>query len=260
MSFEAILRRERLIIGGCLAAIVLIAWSYLLHSKMMMANMDMGSMDMAGMVMPEVERWGAATVFSLFLMWAVMMIGMMLPSAAPMILTFHTLNERRTTSRPLVPVGIFLLGYIVVWTGYSAVAALAQWGLHKAAFLSSTMVATSPVLSGGLLLVAGLFQLTPLKRVCLKGCRSPFSFLMSEWRDGTKGTFVMGVRHGSYCVGCCWALMTLLFIAGVMNLLWVAIIALFVLAEKILPKGELLAPISGVALMAAGIAFIVRLW
>jgi predicted metal-binding membrane protein len=249
---ETILRRERLIIGGCLAAMVLIAWTYLLHSKATMADMDM-----PGMVMP----WGAMGVLLLFVMWAVMMVAMMVPSAAPMILAFLTVNHRReTTAQPLVPVGIFLFGYLAVWTAYSAVATLAQWGLHKAALLSPTMAATSPVLSGGLLLAAGVFQWTPLKRACLKGCRSPLSFLVSEWRDGTAGAFVMGLRHGSYCLGCCWILMALLFVAGVMNLLWVAVIALFVMAEKILVRGELLGHVTGVALVTAGIVLMARLW
>ena len=122
------------------------------------------------------------------------------------------------------------------------------------------MAATSPVLNGGLLLAAGVFQWTPLKRACLKGCRSPLSFLMSEWRDGTAGAFVMGLRHGSYCVGCCWVLMALLFVAGVMNLLWVAVIALFVMAEKILARGELLGRVIGAALVTAGAVLIARLW
>jgi predicted metal-binding membrane protein len=178
-----------------------------------------------------------------------------------MILAFLTVNRRRrTTARPLVPVGIFVAGYLVVWTAYSAVAALAQWRLHEAALLSSAMAATSSVLSGGLLIAAGVFQWTPLKRACLKGCRSPLSFLMSEWREGTVGAFVMGLRHGAYCVGCCWALMALLFVAGVMNLLWVAVIALFVMAEKVLARGQLLGHVAGIALVTAGVALMARLW
>ena len=189
-----------------------------------------------------------------------MMVAMMLPSAAPMIMAFVAVNERRRSSaRPFVPVSIFLLGYLGVWTAFSAVAAVAQWRLHEAALLSSTMAATSPVLSGGLLIAAGVFQWTPMKRACLKGCRSPLSFLMSEWREGAAGALVMGLRHGALCVGCCWVLMALLFVAGVMNLLWVAVIALFVLAEKILAKGELVGHIAGAAPVAAGIAVMLRL-
>jgi predicted metal-binding membrane protein len=253
---ETILRRERLILGGCLAAMVVLAWLYLVHTKTAMPDMDM-----PGMVMPELHEWGPATVLLLFVMWAVMMVAMMVPSATPMILAFLTVNQRRqATARPLVPVTIFLLGYLTVWTAFSAVATLAEWGLHKAELLSPAMAANSPALNGGLLIAAGVFQWTPLKRACLKGCRSPLSFLMSEWREGTAGAFVMGLRHGTYCVGCCWALMALLFVAGVMNLLWVAVIALFVMAEKISAKGELLARVAGIALLAAGAALMAHLW
>jgi predicted metal-binding membrane protein len=253
---ETILRRERLIVGGCLAAMVALAWIYLLHTKMTMPDMAM-----PGMVMVDLHEWGAADVFLLFVMWAVMMVAMMVPSAAPMILSFVTVNQRRqAAARPFAPVSIFILGYLAVWTAFSALATLAEWGLHQAALLSTTMTATSPALNGGLLIAAGIFQWTPVKRTCLTGCRSPLSFLMSEWRDGTAGAFLMGLRHGAYCVGCCWFLMALLFVAGVMNLLWVAVIALFVLAEKIVPKGELLARVAGVALVIAGAAMMAHLF
>jgi predicted metal-binding membrane protein len=252
---DSILRRERLIVGGCLVAIVVLAWVYLLQTKMTMPDMDM-----PGMVMVDLQPWGPATVLLLFVMWAVMMVAMMVPSAAPMILAFLTVNQRRqAAARPFVPVTIFILGYLAVWTVFSALATLAEWGLHEAALLSTTMSATSPAMNGGLLIAAGVFQWTPLKRACLKGCRSPLSFLMSEWHEGYAGAFVMGLRHGAYCVGCCWFLMALLFVAGVMNLLWVAVIALFVLAEKALPKGELLARVAGIALMIAGAAMIAHL-
>ena len=263
---EAILRKERLIVGGCLAVMVLVAWWYLFHtraamSSMNMPGMDMPGMDMSGMAMAGSQEWGATGVFLLFVMWTVMMVAMMVPSAAPMVLAFLSVNQRRQAAgRAFVPVAIFLAGYLAIWTAYSAVATVAQWGLHKAALLSPAMVATSPILNGGLLVAAGIFQWTPLKRGCLNGCRSPLSFLMSEWRDGKAGAFIMGLRHGSYCVGCCWVLMALLFVAGVMNLLWVAVIALFVMAEKILPRGELLGRVTGVALMAAGVGLMARFW
>jgi predicted metal-binding membrane protein len=253
---ETILRRERLIIGSCLTAIVVLAWLYLVHTKAAMPGMDM-----PGMVMLDFNKWGLTSVLLLFVMWTVMMVAMMVPSAAPMILTFLSLNQRRqAAARPFVPVTIFLFGYLTVWTAFSAVATLAEWGLHQAAMLSTMMTATSPALNGGLLIAAGIFQWTPLKRMCLKGCRSPLSFLMSEWREGTAGAFVMGLRHGAFCVGCCWFLMALLFVAGVMNLVWVAIIALFVMAEKISAKGELAARVAGIALLVAGAAMVAHLW
>jgi predicted metal-binding membrane protein len=268
---ETILRKERLIVGGCLGIMVVLAWWYLFHTRaampgmdmsgMDMPGMDMSKMDMRGMIMPESQQWGATAVLLLYVMWTVMMVAMMLPSAAPMILAFLGVNHRRLAAgQPFVPVGIFVAGYLAIWTAYSAVATLAQWGLHKAALLSPAMTATSPFLSGGLLIAAGIFQWTPLKRRCLKGCRSPLSFLMSEWRDGKAGAFIMGLRHGSYCVGCCWILMALLFVAGVMNLLWVAVIALFVMAEKTLPRGELLGHVTGAALVAAGVGLMARVW
>lgn len=268
---ESILRRERLIVGGCLAIIVLAAWWYLFHTRagmigmsmpgMDMSRMDMPGMDMSGMALAASQEWGAADVLLLLVMWAVMMVAMMVPSAAPMVLAFLGVNRRRqAASQQFVPVGIFVAGYLAVWTAYSAIATLAQWGLHKAALLSPAMAATSPLLNGGLLIAAGIFQWTPLKHGCLKGCRSPLSFLLSEWRDGKAGAFIMGLRHGSYCVGCCWILMALLFVAGVMNLLWVAVIALFVLAEKTLPRGELLGHVAGVALVATGVGLMARLW
>jgi predicted metal-binding membrane protein len=253
---ETILRRERLILGGCLAVTVVLAWLYLFHAKAAMPDMDM-----PGMVMLDLQKWGPATVLLLFVMWTVMMVAMMVPSAAPMILAFLTVNQRRqSAARPYVPVTIFLLGYLAVWTAFSAVATLAEWGLHQAALLSTMMTATSPALNGGLLIAAGVFQWTPLKRACLNGCRSPLSFLMSEWREGAAGAFVMGLRHGAYCVGCCWFLMALLFVAGVMNLFWVAIIALFVMAEKILAKGEFLGRVAGIALVIAGATMMAHLW
>jgi predicted metal-binding membrane protein len=255
-----VLHRERLIIGGCLAAMVILAWLYLFHTKTAMPGMDMTGMDMPGMVMLDLSKWGPATVLLLFVMWTVMMVAMMVPSATPMILTFLSVNQRRKAAdRPYVPTAIFVLGYLAVWTAFSAAATFAEWGLHQAAMLSTTMTATNKALNGGLLIAAGIFQWTPLKRTCLKGCRSPLSFLMSEWREGSGGAFVMGLRHGAYCTGCCWFLMALLFVAGVMNLLWVAVIAVFVMAEKISPKGEFLARVAGLALMIAGTVQLVHL-
>jgi predicted metal-binding membrane protein len=273
---ESILRRERIVLGGCLVAMTVLAWLYLFHLGSSMSKMDMGGMDMPGMNMPGmdmrgmdmagmdmtgIQPWTFATVFLLFVMWSVMMVAMMLPSASPMIFAFLKVNRgRQAANRPFVPVTIFLLGYLAVWTGFSAVATAAQWGLHRAALLSPAMAATSPLLNGGLLIAAGIFQWTSLKLACLRGCRSPLSFLMGEWRDGRWGAFMMGLRHGTFCVGCCWFLMALLFVAGVMNLLWVAVIALFVMAEKILPKGELLARASGAVLILAGVAMAARFW
>jgi predicted metal-binding membrane protein len=185
-------------------------------------------------------------------MWSVMMVAMMVPSATPMVLTFATVNRRRKERQaPYVPVAIFLAGYLVVWTGFSVAATTAQFWLQSVRLLSMEMVSTSTIFAASLLIGAGVFQWTPLKQRCLTQCAGPLSFLMSSWREGRKGALVMGLRHGLYCLGCCWAVMALLFAAGVMNLLWVGGLSLFVLVEKLAPK--LVSRAGGVAMAAAGV-------
>jgi len=176
-----------------------------------------------------------------------------------MLLLFTDVQLRRKAQqRPFVPTGVFLLGYLVVWCGFAAVASVAQWGLHTAALRSPLMASTSPFLGGSLLVAAGVFQWTPLKSICLSRCRSPLNLLMTEWRDGIKGTFVMGLRHGIFCLGCCWVLMALLFVLGVMNLLWIAALAGFVLIEKLAPTGQLVGRLTGVLLVGWGSWMILR--
>jgi predicted metal-binding membrane protein len=246
---DGVLRRDRQVVSASLVGIAGLAWLYVLHLGRGMSAA--GEMRMA---MPQMQSWGAVDLLLLFVMWAVMMIAMMVPSAAPMILLFATVDRRRRGEhQPYVATGVFLIGYLAVWSGFSAVATGAQWGLHRAALLSPMMVSSSAVLGGALLVAAGVFQWTPLKYACLTRCRSPLGFLLSEWREGLRGAFVMGLRHGAYCVGCCWALMTLLFVAGVMNLLWVAAIAAFVLVEKVIPHGQVVSRLTGVALVVAGV-------
>ncbi len=235
-------KRDRVVVIACLAAIGALSWLYLIHIAWGMSGADMSvrmgsnSMDMS---MPNMNAWQLGDIVLTFVMWTVMMIAMMTPSAAPMTLMFATVNrERRREQSPVPTTMVFLLGYLVLWTVFSAGATLLQHGLHSAALLSPQMMSVTPVLGGILLITAGVYQFTPLKRACLSRCRSPLGFLIAEWREGIKGGFIMGWRHGMYCVGCCWLLMTLLFVAGVMNLLWVALIALSVLAEKVIPKGE----------------------
>ncbi|MBA2564220.1 MAG: DUF2182 domain-containing protein [Gemmatimonadetes bacterium] len=205
------------------------------------------------MAMPMPVAWGVQELAALFTMWAVMMIAMMLPSAAPMILLFAAANRtRRIHGRPVVSTAVFTAGYLLAWSVYSAVAALAQLALHDAALLSPMMTSATPALGGTLLIAAGVYQWTALKRTCLAHCRSPLTFLSSEWREGRLGALRMGATHGTYCVGCCWALMALLFVAGVMNLLWVAAIAGFVLVEKLVPGGEWVGRLAGAALVGWG--------
>jgi predicted metal-binding membrane protein len=250
---ESILRRDRLVLAASLTVLTLLAWAYLLYLAWDMQHMDME------MAMPQMQAWGAVEYVLMFVMWAVMMAAMMIPSAAPMILMFARVNrERRGQQRPYVPTAVFLAGYLTVWTVFSALATLVQGALHQAALLSPMMVSTSPVLGGALLFAAGAFQFTPLKSTCLDHCRSPLLVIMSEWREGAQGAFVMGLRHGSYCAGCCWILMALLFVAGVMNLLWVAAITVFVLVEKAAPQGVWVGRTAGLALIAAGALMISR--
>ena len=189
---------------------------------------------MAATGMATQMRWTAADVFFTFAMWAVMMVGMMAGAAAPVLLLFG-------------------LGYLAVWTGFSACAALGQWALHQAAMLSPAMAASSPRLAGVFLLAAGFHQLTPWKGACLTRCRSHLGFLMTNWGDGKLGALQMGLRHGAYCLGCCWALMGVLFVVGVMNLVWVAALTGFVLLEKIGPAGAIVARVAGAAMVILGI-------
>jgi predicted metal-binding membrane protein len=194
-----------------------------------------------------------------FIMWAVMMTAMMVPTAGPMILLFANVQRnRKVQQRPYVSTGVFLLGYLTVWYGFAALACVAQSGLHTATLLSPQLASTSPFLGGVLLIAAGVFQWTPLKSVCLTRCRSPLGFLMTEWREGVKGTFVMGLRHGIFCLGCCWVLMALLFVLGVMNLLWIAALAGFVLLEKLAPAGHSIGRLMGVLLVGWGVWMLLK--
>lgn len=205
-------------------------------------------------VMPRMEEWTRPDLLMIFAMWSVMMVGMMVPSVSPVLLLFAAVNRKRREQRaPFVPTGLFLAGYLASWTFFAAAATGAQWGLHSAALLSPMMVASSPALAGALLVAAGLFQWTPLKRACLRHCRSPLEVVATGWREGKGGAVRMGLKHGLFCVGCCWVLMTLLFALGVMNLLWVAVIAAFVLVEKAVPGGQLVGRVAGVLLALAGL-------
>jgi predicted metal-binding membrane protein len=255
-------RRDRAIIAAALVGVAAIAWGYLLHLGSGMsgaaASDAMPAMpDMPDMAMPQTSAWTTLEALLLFAMWAVMMVAMMLPAAAPMILLFATVTRRRRErASPAAPTTVFAGGYLLVWTAFSAVAALTQLGLHRAALLSPAMAATSSMVGGVLLLAAGAYQWTPIKYACLSRCRSPIGFLGSEWREGRWGALVMGLRHGLFCLGCCWALMALLFVAGVMNLVWVAAIAALALVEKLAPVGAVVGRAAGVIFAAWGIYLI----
>jgi predicted metal-binding membrane protein len=209
------------------------------------------------MAMPNLQSWSVLDFFLMFLMWAVMMVAMMVPSVTPMVLMFATSNRnRRKNDGSFVPTGVFVLGYLVVWSVFSMAATAAQWGLHAAALLSPVMSTNTPVLGGLLLIIAGVFQCTSMKDACLSHCKSPLGFIMTHWREGPWGGVRMGLHHGAYCVGCCWALMALLFVNGVMNLLWVAVLAAFVLMEKVV-KGSWFSRVTGGLLVAWGVFILV---
>jgi len=257
VNLEALVRRDRAVAGIGLAGVVVLAWAYLLRMASTMGGMELS--EGMGMAMPMHDEWPAAQFGLTFLMWAVMMVAMMVPSASPMILTFATINRRRATSgTPAVPTAVFLAGYLVAWSAFSVCATLLQWALGVAALMAPMTLRVTPIAGGVLLIAAGVWQLTPLKYACLARCQSPLGFILSEWREGTRGALVMGMHHGAYCVGCCWALMALLFVAGVMNLVWVAAIAAFVLVEKLTPPGRAVSCCAGAVLLAWGAWVLLR--
>ena len=187
-----------------------------------------------------------------------MMVAMMLPTAGPMILTFSTISRgQRQKKQPYVNTSIFVFGYIFVSIGYSLLATLLQWWLHTHDMLTSLGASSSHILSGILLCVAGTYQWSSLKHACLRFCRNPFNFLMASWREGITGALYMGLKHGLLCTACCWALMALMFVGGVMNLLWMSVITAVILIEKVAPKGDVFAKITGVAMITSGAYFIV---
>jgi len=253
-------RRDRAVAAAALLSLAAVAWVSLLRMRAGMGGPAAG-MDaaMPGVSMPGMHPWAALDLLLLFLMWATMMVAMMLPSAAPMILLVATIHRRRRErASPAAPTAVFAAGYLVVWIGFSAAAALTQVVLHRAALLSPGMASTSPIFGGVVLIAAGAYQWLPAKSACLSRCRSPLGFLGSEWREGSAGAVVMGLRHGLFCLGCCWALMALLFVAGVMNLLWVAAIAGLVLVEKVTRAGPWVGKLAGLVLVAWGAWMLVK--
>jgi len=267
---ESVLKRDRTVVIGGLVAVSVVAWVYILSGAGMgmsafeMARMsssgapmtmDKGGMagisGMAAMTMPAV--WTPGYALLMLVMWWVMMVAMMLPSAAPMILLFAVVNRKSgENGGPVVPTALFAGAYLAAWGAFSVVAVALQWGLERAELLSPMMASRNAVFGGALLVLAGAYQLSPLKQACLRHCRGPIGFITQHWRAGRWGAFRMGVHHGLYCLGCCWALMVLLFFGGVMNLYWIAGLALFVLLEKTIPPGHRLASLSGAGLVLWG--------
>ncbi len=257
---ETLLKRDRGLVLVGLVAITLLSWAYLFYLAQDMARMEMGAgismnsdMGMAA-AMPQTQVWSVFEFGLMFLMWSIMMVAMMVPSAAPMILLFAAANRKQESApTPFPRTSAFILGYLLVWTGFSLLATVAQGLLHAAALLSPMMATTNSLLAAILLIAAGLYQWSPLKYACLHHCRSPLAFMLNEWRAGSLGALRMGIKHGSYCLGCCWSLMLLLFVAGVMNLLWIALLAGLVLVEKVAPAGHYLSRIMGAGFVIWGI-------
>jgi len=273
-DLESVLRRDRLVVVIALVAVIVLSWVYVLAGAGMgmsafemtrmtqpvgvidstqpsVQGMSMGGTAVGGTMVTGVWTVGYAVV--IFFMWWVMMFGMMLPSAAPLLLLFaRMMRKEKDKGAPYVPTGVFALGYVIMWAAFSAIATGAQWGLEASGLLSGIMVGTSAVLGAGLLIAAGVWQLTPWKNACLRHCRSPIGFLSAHWRPGRTGAFKMGLAHGAFCLGCCWFLMALLFYGGVMNLYWIIGLALYILIEKLLPAGARIGQLTGVILIAWG--------
>lgn len=241
-ALERSLKHDRHIVIGGLVLVSLASWLYILTG----AGMKMG--EMAARFV-----WTPAYFALMLAMWWVMMVSMMLPSVAPMVLTFATVNRKsRQQGRSYVPTGFFATGYLVVWGAFSLVAVLLQWGLERLTLLSPMMQSSSIYLGAALLIGAGVYQLTPLKHACLRHCRSPLQFIAHHWRPGPGGAFRMGLEHGLFCLGCCWVLMALLFYGGIMNLWWIVGLACYVLIEKLAPAGHRLGRYAGAFLILWG--------
>ena len=224
-------------------ALSLVGWALLAWMAL-----DMGH-PVAQLMMPASSAWTTANLWAILCMWAVMMTAMMLPSALPTVLTFARLCESGVAHPRFLA---FVGAYLLVWTGFSVAATAMQWVLQLMDWVNPMIVSTSVGLSASLLLIAGVYQFSPLKRICLSHCRTPMGFLLGEWRAGVRGAFVMGLRHGWFCLGCCWALMVLLFVGGVMNIAWIAALSIAVAIEKMAPNGDKVALTLGVGLIVAG--------
>ncbi|HWC92987.1 MAG TPA: DUF2182 domain-containing protein [Pseudolabrys sp.] len=259
-ALEAVLRRDRAVVLAALATVTALAWADLvwLANDMWMGGMDMTGFRMIptgqGWMMPVSASWQPIELGAVFVMWVVMMIGMMTPSAAPMILIYARIGRQTADeARPLAASAWFAFGYLLSWTTFSLAATSAQWALERAALLTPMMQSASNILGATVLIIAGLYQWTPLKEACLSYCQTPLGFILRYgFRREATGAMALGFRHGLYCVGCCWAVMALLFVAGVMNLFWIAALSTLVLLEKVVPFGRLVPRLAGIAFMAGG--------
>jgi predicted metal-binding membrane protein len=254
-SLALILKRDRFVVLMALVILCFLSWLYIIYLYNQMYPMNMDAFLFA---MPMTSNWSWVDFVLLFLMWFVMMIAMMTPSVAPLVLIFTSINrKRRQQQNPFVSSGYLLSGYFLVWAAFSLFATILQWLLQHVSLLNPEMITTSKILGGIIFILAGVFQFTPLKNTCLNTCRSPMGFIQQYWKDGKSGALRMGIQNGIYCLGCCWILMILLFVSGIMNILWIAIISLFVLVEKVL-LAKVISFIAGLALIAYGIVILLR--
>jgi predicted metal-binding membrane protein len=264
---EVVLRRDRIVVVVALAAITALAWAYVLWIA---ADMDMRGMEMSGLRMipagvglmaPALAPWRWFEFLLVLLMWIVMMVGMMTPSAAPMILIYARVGRLGATQgAPFASAGWFVAGYLLVWSGFALAATAAQWALERTNLLDARMAESSRLFGAIVLIAAGGYQWTSLKERCLRQCQAPLTFIQRQggFRRDARGALLLGLKHGAYCLGCCWILMALLFVGGVMNLLWIAAIAILVLAEKVLPPGWQISRISGLGFIAIGSWLLLR--
>jgi predicted metal-binding membrane protein len=246
LDLQKLLRRESAITFVCLTLVIALSWAYILAGAGM--QMDMSAM----MARP---AWDVGYSLLMFFMWWFMMIAMMLPSVAPMILLFAFLNRKNAKGSPHA-VAAFISAYVFVWGGFSVMATAFQWGLEESALLSPRMISADLLFGGALLIAAGVWQLSPLKHACLRHCRTPIEFFAHGWRTGVGGALRMGLEHGAYCLGCCWVLMALLFYGGVMNIWWIAGLAIYVLIEKVIPAGHWIGRGVGALLVVWGLGVI----
>jgi predicted metal-binding membrane protein len=255
-------RRDRIILASLLLLVAALAWAFTLHQTILMDEMEAAMWRDMNMSMNDMQpSWNAIDAVMLFVMWSAMMAAMMIPGASPMITAFATINHRRQArAAPYVPTAAFLLGYLIVWAGFSVIATALQWLLQNLGLLTTMMRSSSYYWSAAPFAAAGLYQLSPLKEMCLAHCRSPDVFVLTEWRDGELGAVVMGLRHGLFCMGCCAALMLLLFAVAVMELRWVVALTVLVTSEKLLPGAKIWRLTIGAGLLAIALGFAVAGW
>jgi len=282
-ALTAVLRRDRAMVVIAIVVITVLAWAYILWlaAQMGMAGVStaataegamagmhmpggsgtMAGMDMGAAVEPAFRTWSVADFAFMFTMWAVMMVGMMTPSVAPMVLLYGAVGRNVGASgRPLAATGWFVAGYLSAWIAFSLAATGAQWTLTRLALLTPMMESASGIFGGMVLIAAGLYQWSPLKDTCLRQCQTPLGFLMSRggFRSDPFAALRLGAEHGAYCVGCCWVLMTLLFVGGIMNVLWIAGLTILILLEKVVPMGRLIPRVAGAVIATGGLFLLFR--